>query len=214
MSINKRIDHTLLKPEATEKEVRTYCKEALDHGFASVVVNSNHLALVVKLLKNTPVQAVAVVGFPLGAMAAEVKAFEAHYCGQMGADEIDMVMDIGALKSKNYTQVQRDIQGVIEASKPARVKVILETSLLTDQEKCIACDLSVSCGASYVKTSTGFSSSGATLEDIRLIKAHIRDQIFIKASGGIVTSKDAKALVDAGADRLGIGDGKRIIKHI
>jgi deoxyribose-phosphate aldolase len=208
MEINKMIDHTILSPDAREEEILQYCTEAKKYGFASVVVNSVNVPLIAKELKGSQVNIVAVVGFPLGAMLTEVKAFEASECVRHGADEIDMVINIGALKDCNYDIVEADIQKVVEASKPAKVKVIIETCLLTEEEKIIACQIIMSAGADYVKTSTGFSSGGARIEDIKLIKKAVPDKVKVKASGGIRSKADAMKFVAAGADRIGVGDGK------
>lgn len=213
MNINERIDHTILRPDATKEDVIKYCQDAIRYGFKSVVVNSYHVPVVAEYLANTSVNTVAVVGFPLGAVMSNVKAFEAKEAVKRGANEIDMVINIGQLKEKNYTAVLEDIQAVVVSSEPAIVKVIIETSELTELEKIIVCELIIKGGAHYVKTSTGFSKQGATIEDIQFIKKAVKDQIKIKASGGIRNIEDARGLIEAGADRLGVGDGKLLIRE-
>ncbi|WP_105620015.1 deoxyribose-phosphate aldolase [Vallitalea okinawensis] len=213
MSINDRIDHTILNADATKDEIIGYCEDAKKYSFASVVVNSVNVPIIAKELSDSDTNIVAVVGFPLGAMLTEVKAFEASQCVKYGAKEIDMVINIGALKDKDYKVVEEDIRVIVEASKPALVKVIIETSLLTDEEKVKACELSVSGGAAFVKTSSGFSTHGATVQDIRLMKDTVGNSAFVKASGGIRTYEDAMSMIDAGADRIGVGDGKLLVRE-
>ena len=207
MSIEKKIDHTTLKADVVRETVKKYCAEAKEYGFASVCVNSCHAALVTKELKGTDVMTCCVVGFPLGAMSTKAKAYEAKVAVEDGAKEIDMVINIGALKEKDYDFVREDIRAVVEASKPAEVKVIIETCLLTEEEKVKACELSVEAKAAFVKTSTGFSTGGATVEDIALMRKVVGDKAFVKASGGIRTPEEAKAMLEAGADRIGAGNG-------
>lgn len=209
MSVNvaKTIDHTMLKADATVESIRRYCAEAKEYGFASVCVNTCHIPLVVKELEGSDVAACCVVGFPLGAMLTSAKAFEASEAVKAGAKEVDMVINVGAVKDKNYDFVKADIAAVVEASKPALVKVIIETCLLTDEEKLKACELSVEAGAAFVKTSTGFSTGGATVADIALMRKAVGSRAKVKASGGIRTPEDAKALLEAGADRIGAGNG-------
>lgn len=208
MSIAGKIDHTMLKADATKETIERYCKEALQHGFASVCVNGCHAALVSRCLKGSDVKVCCVVGFPLGAMATKAKAFEAKTAVEDGADEIDMVINIGAMKEKDYDFVTSDIKAVVDAvSGKAIVKVILETCLLTDEEIKAACDCALKAGAHFVKTSTGFSTGGATIEDIALMKAQVKDKAKVKASGGIRTKEQAEALIQAGADRIGAGNG-------
>lgn len=211
MSVNERIDHTILKADATRGELLAYCADAKKYCFASVVVNSVNIPLIAKELKDSDVNVVAVVGFPLGAMLTKVKALEASVCVWHGAEEIDMVINIGALKDKDYDTVEEDIRAVVEASKPAHVKVIIETCLLTDDEKVKACELAVLAGATFVKTSSGFSTHGATCHDVRLMKKTVGDLAFVKASGGVRTFEEAVSLIDAGADRIGVGDGKLLV---
>ena len=207
MNIAPKIDHTMLKPDATSDTIRRYCREALQYGFASVCVNSCQVPLVVSELAGSEVKTCGVVGFPLGAMSTAAKAFEAECAVKEGASEIDMVINIGAVKDHNWDLVQRDIAAVVDASKPAAVKVILETCLLTDEEKAKACEASVAAGAAFVKTSTGFSTGGATTEDVSLMKKTVAGKALVKASGGIRTPEDAQALLEAGADRIGAGNG-------
>ena len=206
-SIAKKIDHTMLKPEATTETIRRYCKEAKEYGFASVCVNTCHVPLVSDELKGTDVKTCCVVGFPLGAMSTAAKAFEAREAVKEGAEEVDMVLNIGAVKDGNYDFVKKDIEAVVEASKPAIVKVIIETCLLTEEEKRKVCLLSVEAGAAFVKTSTGFSTGGATPEDVGLMRETVGDRAQVKASGGIRTPEDAEKMLEAGADRIGAGNG-------
>ena len=210
-NIASYIDHTMLKADADENTIRRYCREAREQGFRSVCVNSYRTALVHEELKGSGVLTCTVVGFPLGAMSPEAKAFEPKKAVMDGASEIDMVINIGALKDKDYDTVRNDIKGVVEASKPAIVKVIIETCLLTDEEKVKACELSVEAGAAFVKTSTGFSTGGATIDDIKLMRRTVGNRAQIKASGGIRTREDAEALISAGADRIGAGNGMLLL---
>lgn len=211
MSIAKRIDHTMLKADASSETIRRYCREAIENGFASVCVNTCHVPLVAQMLQDSDVKTCCVVGFPLGAMLTSAKAFEASEAVKAGAQEVDMVINVGAVKDQNWDLVCDDIKAVVQASKPAIVKVIIETCLLTDEEKVKACELSEKAGAAFVKTSTGFQAGGATLEDIRLMKKTVGDRLQIKASGGIRTPEFAKELIEAGADRIGAGNGMILI---
>lgn len=197
------IDHTLLKPDATREDLTRICDEAKKFGFATVCVNSSNIPFVAKKLVGSSVKPIAVVGFPLGAMTPVAKAFEAREAIANGAREIDMVINIGAMKSKDFKLVYEDIKGVVEASKPYPVKVIIETSELNNEEKIAACVLTKTAGAAFVKTSTGFGKGGATVEDIALIRKVVGADMEIKASGGIRTKEDAEALVKAGANRIG-----------
>lgn len=206
-NIAKKIDHTMLKADAMTETIRKYCAEAKKYGFASVCVNTCHVPLVAEELKGTDVKTCCVVGFPLGAMSTAAKAFEAKNAVAEGAEEVDMVINIGAMKDRNYDFVKEDIAAVVEASKPAIVKVIIEICLLTDEEKKKACLLSVEAGADFVKTSTGFSTGGATPEDIRLMRETVGARAQVKASGGIRTPEEANAMLNAGADRIGAGNG-------
>ncbi|MBC5689731.1 deoxyribose-phosphate aldolase [Mediterraneibacter sp. NSJ-55] len=207
MNIAKKIDHTMLKADSTKETIIRYCQEAKEHGFASVCVNTCHATLVASELKGTDVKTCCVVGFPLGAMMTSAKAFEASEAVKAGASEIDMVINIGAVKDKDWDFVRDDIKAVVDASKPAIVKVIIETCLLTEEEKRKACQLSEEAGAAFVKTSTGFSTGGATIEDIKLMKETVGDRLQVKASGGIRTRAFTEELIAAGADRIGAGNG-------
>ncbi|SDF67958.1 deoxyribose-phosphate aldolase [Sporomusa acidovorans] len=212
MDIAKIIDHTMLKPEATKEIIRRYCAEARTYGFASVCVNSCHAALVASELKGSGIKTCCVVGFPLGAMITEVKAFEAEAAVKAGAEEIDMVINIGGIKDGDIDFVTTDIRAVVEAAKPAAVKVIIETCLLSDEEKIAACEAAVRAGAGYVKTSTGFSTGGATLNDVKLMRQTVGNRAKVKASGGIRTHEFACQLAEAGADRIGAGNGIVLLK--
>lgn len=205
------IDHTILKPGATREELIRVCDEAKKFGFATVCVNSSNIPLVAQRLKGSNVKPIAVVGFPLGAMTPIAKAFEAREAISNGAREVDMVINIGAMKSKDYKLVHDDIKGVVDASKPYPVKVIIETGELDNEEKIAACVLSKTGGAAFVKTSTGFAKGGATVEDIALIRKIIGSDMAIKASGGIRTKEDAEALVKAGANRIGASASVAIV---
>jgi deoxyribose-phosphate aldolase len=197
------IDHTLLKAEATRDEVVKLCEEARRYNFATVCVNGSNVGLAARLLSGSTTKAIAVVGFPLGAMTASAKAFEAREAVRAGAAEIDTVINIGALKSRDYRTVFEDLAAVVKAAVPAPVKVILETSQLTNDEKVIGCALSKAAGAAFVKTSTGFSSGGATAEDVALMRRIVGPDLGVKASGGVRSTEDAKKMIAAGADRLG-----------
>ena len=201
------IDHTLLKAAATAADIRRICAEARAYSFASVCVNSCYAKLVTEELKGSGVKTCCVVGFPLGAMATAAKAFEAKCAVEDGAAEVDMVINVGALKEGNDSFVEEDIRAVVEAAKPASVKVIIETCLLTDEEKVRACELSEKAGAAFVKTSTGFSTGGANAHDVALMKKTVGDRLQVKASGGIHTPEQAKELIEAGADRIGASNG-------
>jgi deoxyribose-phosphate aldolase len=209
------IDHTLLKPEATREEVITLCNEAKQFNFASVCINPTYVKLCAAMLRNTPVKICTVIGFPLGASSSRVKAFETSVACEEGATEIDMVINIGELKSKNYDVVESDIQAVVSAAEigNAIVKVILETCLLTDEEKVIASVIAKNAGATFVKTSTGFSKSGATAEDIALMRKAVGEGMGIKASGGVRDYATAKKMVEFGATRIGASASVKIIKE-
>ncbi len=199
------IDHTLLKPEATQAQVEQLCDEAKQHGFASVCVNPTHVRLCAQRLKGSSVKVCTVVGFPLGATLPEVKAFETQQALEAGASEIDMVINIGALKSQDNDLVARDMAVVVGAAHAgnALVKVIIEAALLTDDEKATACQLAQSAGADFVKTSTGFGPGGATVEDVALMRRVVGPTMGIKAAGGIRTLADAQKMIAAGATRIG-----------
>jgi deoxyribose-phosphate aldolase len=206
-----KIDHTLLKPDATREEIQRVCEEARKHHFATVCVNSTHVGYAAELLKGSVTKAIAVVGFPLGAASTASKAFEARESIRAGAQEIDMVINIGALKGRDYALVLEDIGQVVEASRPYGVKVILETSNLTDDEKVIGCALSKAAGAAFVKTSTGFGSGGATADDIALMRRVVGPEMGVKASGGIRTYDDATKMIAAGASRIGASASVAIV---
>jgi deoxyribose-phosphate aldolase len=207
----KLIDHTLLKPEATREEVVKLCSEAKQHRFASVCVNTTWVPLCKALLGGTDVMVCAVVGFPLGAMAPTAKAYEAREAMRQGAREIDMVINIGALKSRDYETVFEDICRVVKAAAPAGVKVILETSALGPEEKIIGCTLAKLAGAAFVKTSTGFGKGGATVEDVALMRRIVGADVGVKASGGVRTAVDAVKMAQAGANRLGASASVAIV---
>jgi len=213
-NLARMIDHTLLKPDATSDQIAQLCFEARKYHFASVCVNPTHVKLCAELLKGSDVKVCTVIGFPLGATAPEVKAFETRVALENGATEIDMVINIGALKAGETELVARDIRGVVEVAHAAKalVKVIIETALLTDEEKVIACLLAKEAGADYVKTSTGFSGGGATVHDIELMRRTVGPSIGVKASGGIHTHEEAEAMVAAGATRIGASAGVKIIQ--
>lgn len=211
MTLSQYIDHTLLKPEATEAQIATLCQEAKDFGFYSVCVNSIYVPLCKKLLAGSTVKVCSVVGFPLGAMSTPAKAFETSWAVDNGADEIDMVISVGSLKQGLNQYVQDDIQKVVQAAHGKVVKVIIETSLLTQEEKVVACKAAMSAKAHFVKTSTGFSTGGATLEDVKLMKEIVGTQLEVKASGGIKNSQQAQEMIAAGATRLGTSSGITIV---
>lgn len=213
-SLAGMIDHTLLKPDATSDKIAQLCFEARKYHFASVCVNPTHVKLCADLLRESDVKVCTVIGFPLGATSAEVKAFEARNALDNGATEIDMVINIGALKAGESELVAKDIRGVVETvhAAGALVKVIIETALLTDEEKVIACLLAKEAGADYVKTSTGFSGGGATVHDIALMRKTVGPSVGVKASGGVHNREEAEALVAAGATRIGASAGVKIIQ--
>ena len=209
----RMIDHTLLKPEATKEEIIKLCNEAAMYKFASVCVNPGYVALSYSILKDTVVKVCTVIGFPLGANTTETKRAEAEEAIRNGATEVDMVINVGMLKSKDYDYIFNDVQQVVLAAKNLRVvtKVILETALLTDEEKVIACLISKHAGADFVKTSTGFSKGGATVGDIALMKYVVGSAVGVKASGGIRTKEDAEAMVASGASRVGASASVKIV---
>lgn len=213
MELNKYIDHTLLKPEATKEQITKLCQEARQYDFASVCVNTCYVPLAKELLAGSDVKVCCVVGFPLGAMDTVSKAFEAKTAVENGAQEVDMVINIGALKDKDYDYVTKDIAAVVEASKPAIVKVIIEACLLTDEEKVEACKCSMNAKAEFVKTSTGFSTHGATPEDVALMKKTVGDVCKVKAAGGVRSYNDAMKMIEAGADRLGCSAGIKVMEE-
>lgn len=205
------IDHTLLKPEATREDVARVAREAREHGFATVCVNASHVATVAGILEGSSTLPIAVVGFPLGATLPSVKAFEAREAIAAGAREIDMVLHLGALGARDYALVFEDISQVVEASRPWPVKVILETCLLSQEEKIAGCVLAREAGAAFVKTSTGFSTGGATVEDIALMRQVVGEAVGVKASGGIRSAEDALKMIAAGANRIGASASVAIV---
>ena len=211
MPINQYIDHTLLKPESTQEQIDHLLSEAVEYQFASVCVNPTWVAHCSKTLAGTGVKVCTVVGFPLGANTSSVKAFETKDAIANGADEIDMVINVGQLKSGQYEVVKADIRAVVEASQDKLVKVIIETCLLTNDEKVKACQLAVSAGADFVKTSTGFSAAGATVEDIVLMRETVGPNIGVMAAGGARSYEDAEAFIEAGATRIGTSSGVAIV---
>jgi deoxyribose-phosphate aldolase len=197
------IDYTILKPNAAQETIMLFCDQAKKHQFQGVCVNPSHIALVAKQLKKTNIKPIAVVAFPLGASSTSTKAFETRDAVRQGALEIDMVINLGALKSQQYKFVYQDILAVVQAAAPHIVKVIIETMSLTEEEKIMACVLSQAAGAGFVKTSTGFGQGGAMIEDIQLMRRILSKHMKIKASGGIRTKQDAEKMIQAGADRIG-----------
>ncbi|WP_271811428.1 deoxyribose-phosphate aldolase [Clostridium beijerinckii] len=214
MNIAKYIDHTILKPEATEEDVKRLCRETKEYNFASVCVNGCYAKLVSTELAGSEVKTCVVVGFPLGAMTKEAKAFETSQAIENGASEIDMVINVGALKSKDYNFVKEDIEAVVNAAKgKALVKVIIETCLLTDEEKVKACEIAKKAKADFVKTSTGFSTGGATKEDIALMRKTVASDLGVKASGGVRDFKAAMEMINAGASRIGSSNSIAIVNE-
>ena len=212
MNYNKMIDHTVLKADTPLETVKRICDEAMEYGFASVCINPCHVAYCADYLKDSDVNVCTVIGFPLGANTSAVKAFETKDAIANGADEIDMVMNIGALKDKNYDLVRDDVKAVVEAANGTLVKVILETCLLTEEAIKKACELCVEAKADYVKTSTGFSTRGATIEDVRIMKEAVHGKAKVKAAGGVRTPEDMVKIVAAGADRIGTSAGCSLVK--
>lgn len=212
MELNRMIDHTILKPEATEAAVQKIIDEAKEYNFFSVCINPCWVAFASEQLADTDVAVCTVIGFPLGANTPEVKAYEAADAIKNGANEVDMVINIGALKSQQYDYVRQDIQGVVDAAKgKALVKVIIETALLTDEEKVKACELAKEAGADFVKTSTGFSTGGAKVADIRLMRETVGPDMGVKASGGVHNAEEALTMIEAGATRIGASTGVAIV---
>jgi deoxyribose-phosphate aldolase len=208
------IDHTLLKPDATQQEIAQLCFEARKYGFASVCINPTWVSLCAQLLQGSPVKVCTVIGFPLGATSLETKAFETETAIKQGATEIDMVINIGALKARDLDTVAKDIRGVVNAahSHGIIVKVIIEAALLNDEEKVIACLLSKEAEADFVKTSTGFASGGATIHDVELMRKTVGPEMGVKAAGGVRTFEDADAMIKAGATRIGASAGVKILQ--
>ena len=211
-NINRLIDHTILKPEASIDDIRRLCIEAKEYNFYSVCVNSAYVNVAYNFLLHSDVKVCSVVGFPLGAMIKEAKAYEAKFAVDSGAEEIDMVINIGLLKSGKIDLFERDIKKVREACKASVLKVIIETCLLDDKEKILACKIAKEYGADFVKTSTGFSTGGATEHDVELMRKTVGDKMGVKASGGIKTYEDAIKMINAGANRLGTSSGIAIMK--
>ena len=211
MNLAKYIDHTILKSETTSADVLRLCEEAKEYGFYSVCVNSMYTKLVAEALKGTGVKTCVVVGFPLGAMSSCAKAFETRQAVKDGAEEIDMVIPVGALKEGKTDIVKEDIRMVVEAAGSALVKVIIEACLLSDAEKVTACRLAKEAGAAFVKTSTGFSKGGATVEDVALMRKTVGEDMGVKAAGGIHTKEEALAMIKAGANRIGASAGIQIV---
>lgn len=215
MDLARYIDHTILKPDAKESDIIKLCKEALEYKFASVCVNASNVKLADSFLHGTDVKVCTVVGFPLGATTKETKAFEAAQAIENGASEVDMVINIGALKSGKLDVVEEDIKAVANVCKgKALLKVIIETCLLTDEEKVTACELSKKAGANFVKTSTGFSTGGATAEDITLMRRSVGPEMGVKASGGIRNLETALAMIKAGATRIGASASISIVNEL
>lgn len=215
MELNRMIDHTLLKADATKAEVLKIIEEAKKYRFYSVCLNPTWVELAAKELKGEPVAVCTVIGFPLGATTTATKAFEANDAIENGADEVDMVINIGALKDQDYDKVQKDIEAVVAVAKDkALVKVIIETSLLNHEEKIKASQLAKAAGADFVKTSTGFSTGGATIDDVKLMRATVGPEMGVKASGGIHNAEEALAMIEAGATRLGASSGVAIMNGL
>lgn len=213
MNYNKFIDHTALKPDTTKEVITKLCEEAKQYNFASVCVNPTWVKYCAEFLKETDVKVCTVVGFPLGANTSEVKAFEAKNAISNGAGEIDMVINIGALKDKNNELVYEDIKAVVDASESHCVKVIIETCLLTDEEKVTVCELAKKAKATFVKTSTGFSTGGATADDVALMKKTVGDFCEVKASGGVRNFNDMMSVINAGATRIGTSAGVQLMNN-
>lgn len=212
MQLSRYIDHTLLKPEAQLAQIEKLCAEAKEHGFFSVCVNTSYVPACAELLKGSSVKVCCVVGFPLGTMDTESKAFETSTAIKNGAGEIDMVIHVGALKDRRLDYVRDDIKAVVKAAQGRTVKVIIETSLLNNDDKVLACKAAMEAGAHFVKTSTGFGGGGATVDDVKLMKSIVGDALEVKASGGIKDIAQAKAMIDAGATRLGTSSGIIIVQ--
>ncbi|ATC60451.1 MAG: deoxyribose-phosphate aldolase [Lactococcus raffinolactis] len=212
MNLNKYIDHTVLKADTPKAKVQQIIDEAIQYDFMSVCINPTWVSFAAEKLAATDVKVCTVIGFPLGANTSTVKAFEAAEAIKNGADEVDMVINIGAAKDGDWDLVESDIQAVVDASKDVTTKVIIETSLLTDEEKVKACQAAVRAGADFVKTSTGFSTAGATVADIALMRQTVGPDLGVKASGGVRSIADAQAMIEAGATRLGTSNGVDIMK--
>ncbi len=219
MEINKKnvagiIDHTLLKPNASKEQIEKICQEAEEYAFASVCVNPCYVKQCAESLKDSAVNVCTVIGFPLGANTSETKAFETKDAIANGADEVDMVINVGALKSGDWDYVKKDIRAVVEAANGTLVKVIIETCLLTDEEKEKVCVIAKEAGADFVKTSTGFSTGGATPHDVAIMRKAVGPEMGVKASGGIHTAEEAVACIEAGATRLGVSAGIAVVNGL
>ncbi|BAL69250.1 deoxyribose-phosphate aldolase [Streptococcus mutans LJ23] len=212
MKINQYIDHTLLKPESRQDQIDKLIREAKTYNFASVCINPTWVSYAAKALEGTDIKVCTVIGFPLGATTSAVKAFETKDAISHGADEVDMVINIGQAKSGHFAFVEEDIRAVVEASSDKLVKVIIETCLLTDKEKIKACQAAVAAGADFVKTSTGFSTAGARLDDVRLMRQTVGPDVGVKAAGGTRSLEDAQAFIEAGATRIGTSAGVTIME--
>jgi len=212
MKLAALIDHTALKPDTTKEQINKLCSEAIEYGFATVCVNPSYVKLCSELLKNSAIKVCTVIGFPLGATTTATKVAEASEALENGVTELDMVINVGAIKSGDYDFVKKDIVAIVKAAKgKALVKVILETCLLTDEEKILSCNICKESGANFVKTSTGFSTGGANVSDIKLMRAIVKPDLGVKASGGIRDYETAKAMVDAGASRIGASASVAIV---
>ena len=214
MNYNKYIDHTLLKPDCTDEQIKNLCLEAKEYGFASVCINPGYIKMCYDLLKDTDVKVCTVVGFPLGATSTYSKVEETKKAIEDGATEIDMVINISRLKCHDDEYVQNEIHEIKKACGDLVLKVIIETCLLTDEEKVRACELSVKAGADFVKTSTGFSTGGATVHDVKLMRETVKDKALVKASGGIRDTEAFLNMIEAGADRIGASAGIKIVKEL
>lgn len=214
MTYNQYIDHTLLKANATQEELLKLCDEAKVYSFASVCINPFWVPLCKEALKDSEVKVCTVIGFPLGATSTESKAFETSFALSQGAEEFDMVINIGALKDRQDEVVLNDIKAVVQAAQGKVVKVIIETCLLTEEEKIRACELCVIAKAHFVKTSTGFSTAGATFEDVKLMKDTVKGHCKVKAAGGVKSSEDLRKMIEAGADRIGTSSGVKLIQGL
>lgn len=211
MKLSKYIDHTLLKPDSTKEQILKLCKEAIEHDFASVCVNPYWVSFCKEQLQKCDVKVCCVIGFPLGATTSETKAFETKQVFEAGADEVDMVINIGALKDQDYASVEKDIKAVVEAANGHCVKVILETCLLTDEEIVKACECCVNAKATFVKTSTGFSTAGANPRVVKLMKDTVGDKCLVKAAGGVKCQEDMLKMIENGADRIGTSSGVKLM---
>jgi deoxyribose-phosphate aldolase len=214
IALARHIDHTLLRPDAQRADIEKLCREAIEHGFYSVCVNGSQVELAVSLVEGSEVKVAAVVGFPLGAMDPDVKRYETEVAIDHGAEEIDVVLNIAKLKEGDDHYVLRELRDVVEAADERPVKVIIETCLLTEEEKIRACRLVVESGARFIKTSTGSSSGGATLDDVKLLREHVGEKFGVKASGGIRDTATALAMIEAGATRLGTSAGIAIVEGL